>query len=92
MAFLSVALTPAGIEVTFFASEQHDMWPTKVSLMHKSAVLVARTLMPLKSISVYISGRKLPPICKLSFFQIWVSQQTIATICTAHDSYYSTKI
>ena len=74
VAFLSVALTPAGIKVTVFASVQHDMWPTKVSLMHKSALLVARTLIPLKLISVYISGRKLPPICKLSFFRIWVSQ------------------
>lgn len=68
------------------------MWPRKVSLMHKSALFVARTLMPLKFISVYIGGRKLPPICKLSFFRILVSQQTSTTICKAHDSYYLTKI
>ena len=43
-------------------------------------------------INSHVGGRKMPAICKLSFFRISMSQQTSATTCKAHDFYYSIKI
>ena len=43
-------------------------------------------------INSHVGGRKMPAICKLSFFRILIFQQTSATICKAHDFFYSIKI
>ena len=43
-------------------------------------------------INSHIGGRKMPAICMLSFFWILMFQQNSATICKAHNFYYSIEI